>query len=286
VKFGETMVNYDLHIHTTASDGLLTPESIFKIALAKGLKGIAITDHDTIDALPECELIASNYSMDFIPGIEISSDYKKYEIHILGYFIDYSDNKLLSFLDWLQQTREYRNVKMIELLQKLGYDVHYEEIHKNLDTHNKSIGRPHIARLLIEKGYFSNIKEVFDKLLGTNKPAYVNRQKVSIQDAARAILESKGIPIIAHPLINSKFNMENDFKSFIKYCVESGIMGIEVFHTQHNEEQEEYLFELAKKYKLIITGGSDCHGELIDGDYLLGSRGINSIDMLRLNTDK
>lgn len=286
MKFGENMVNYDLHIHTIASDGLLTPDSIFKLALAKGLKGIAITDHDTLDSLPECELISSNCGMEFIPGIEISSDYKDYEIHILGYFIDYTNNNLARFLDWLQQTREARNIKMIKLLQNLGYDVCYEEIQKNMDIQNKSIGRPHIARLLIEKGYFNSTKEIFDKLIGTNQPAYVNRQKVSIQDAARVILESKGIPIIAHPLINSNFNRENDFEGFINYLVESGIMGIEVFHTQHNEEQEKYLYKLAKKYKLIISGGSDCHGELIDGDYLLGSKGIDSNNILILKSRK
>lgn len=276
------MVDYDLHIHTTASDGILSPDNIFKIAIDKDLKGISVTDHDTVDALSECDLIASNMGMDFIPGIEISTDYKNYEIHILGYFIDYNDKKLLSFLDWLQQTREDRNRKMIELLIKLGYNVSYEEILKNISVHNKSVGRPHIARLLIEKGYFRSINEVFSQLLGNDKPAYVNRLKISIEDAVSIITNSKGIPIIAHPLINDKFNENNDFEDFIKLCIEFGIKGIEVFHTKHNEGQEQYLFELAKKYKLAITGGSDCHGELIEGQYLLGSKGITSREILGL----
>lgn len=175
------MVDYDLHIHSTASDGLLIPDKIFKIALNKGLKGISITDHDTVNALSECNRSASVYGMDFIPGIEISSDYKDYEIHILGYYIDYKDEILLDFLDWLQQTRVDRNKKMIELLREQGYDIHYEEIVRKINIQNKSIGRPHIARLLIEKGYFNSINEVFNKLLGTDKPAYVNRQKVSLK---------------------------------------------------------------------------------------------------------
>lgn len=276
------MVDYDLHIHTTASDGILSPEKIFKIALNKSLKGISVTDHDTVNALGDCDLIASNYGMDFIPGIEISTDYKAYEIHILGYFIDYTDKKLLGFLEWLQQTRDNRNRKMIELLQKQGYNVSYEEILKSKDTCNKSIGRPHIARLLIEKGYVKNINEAFGRLIGSGKPAYVDRQKISIEDAVNIIIRSKGVPIIAHPLINKKFNENNDFESFIRSCIELGIKGIEVFHTLHNEEQEKYLLELARKYKLVITGGSDCHGELIEGNYLLGSKGVASREILGL----
>lgn len=276
------MVDYDLHIHTTASDGLLSTMEILKIAKDKGISGISITDHDTISALTECDFIARNYKIDFIPGIEISTDYKGYEIHILGYFIDYTDTALLSFLNWMQQTREDRNKKMIELLQGQGYVINYEEIVESVSNQNKSIGRPHIARLLIEKGYFESIKEVFSQLLGTGKPAYVNRLKISIEDAVSIIIKSKGIPIIAHPLINSKFNENNDFESFVKLCIELGIKGIEVFHTLHNEEQEQYLFELAKKYKLAITGGSDCHGELIQGHYLLGNKGVTLREMLEL----
>jgi predicted metal-dependent phosphoesterase TrpH len=276
------MVDYDLHIHTTASDGLLSPKEIFKIANDKGLSGISVTDHDTINALAECSFLACDYGMDFIPGIEISSDYKGYEIHILGYYIDYTDTTLLSFLDWMQQKREDRNKKIIKLLEGQGYNVNYEEILKSININNKSIGRPHIARLLIEKGYFNSIGEVFSQLLGAGKPAYVNRHKISIEDAANIIIKSKGIPVIAHPLINNKFNENNDIEGFIRLCIEFGIKGIEVFHTLHNEEQEKYLLELARKYKLVITGGSDCHGELIEGDYLLGSKGITSREILGL----
>lgn len=276
------MVDYDLHIHSTASDGLLSPKEIFKIAKNKGLHGIAVTDHDTVKALTECDLLAGSYGMDFIPGIEISSDYNEYEIHILGYYIDYTDLELLNFLDWMQQTRENRNKKMIQFLNDQGYDVQYEELIKGRDSYNNSIGRPHIARLLMEKGYFNSISEVFNKLLGTGKPAYVNRQKISIEEAVRVILNSNGIPIIAHPLIDKKFNENVDFQSFIKMCVNIGIRGIEVFHTEHNEEQEKYLCSLARKYNLLITGGSDCHGELIEGNYLLGSKGISLKEILEL----
>lgn len=280
------MVDYDLHIHSTASDGLLTPEEIFKIAMQKGLYGIAVTDHDTIKALAGCNSLSSTYGLDFVPGIEISSDYNDYEIHILGYFIDYTDLGLLKFLDWMQQTRENRNKKIIDLLQRQGYDIQFEEIIKNIDNQNKSIGRPHIARLLINKGYFSSINEVFNKLLGDGKPAYVNRQKISIEEAASVIIRSKGIPVIAHPLINNRFNENNDFEGFIKMCIEYGIKGIEVYHTLHNGEQEKYLLEIAQKYKLSITGGSDCHGEIIKGNYLLGSKGITLKDMHELKKIK
>lgn len=276
------MVDYDLHIHSTASDGLLTPEDIFKIAFNKRLKGIAITDHDTINALSQCYEIAAGYGMDFIPGIEIGANYNGYEIHILGYYIDCTNKELLDFLDWMKQTRKDRNKRMIELLQEQGYDVHYEEITRKMNLQEKSIGRPHIARLLIEKGYFNSINEVFDKLLGNGKPAYVSRHKVSMEDAVSIILRSKGIPVIAHPLIDEKFNENNDIENFIKYCINIGIKGVEVFHTMHSEEKEKCLLHLANKYQLIITGGSDCHGELIDGKYLLGSKGISEIKITEL----
>lgn len=281
-KNGDIMVDYDLHIHSTASDGLLTPDEIFKIAEDKGLQGLSVTDHDTIDALSICDLIAGNYGMDFIPGIEISSDYNDYEIHILGYYIDYANFELLNFLEQMQQTREERNKRMIRLLEEQGYDIHYEEVVNGLDAQNKSIGRPHIARLLIDKGYFKSIGEVFDKLLGSGKPAYVNREKISIEAAVSVILKSNGIPVIAHPLIDKSFNENTDFEGFIKMCIGLGIKGIEVFHTDHSEDQEKYIYEIAKKYKLIITGGSDCHGEILEGNYLLGSKGITSREILEL----
>lgn len=276
------MIDYDLHIHTTASDGLFSPEGVLKTAANKGLRGIAVTDHDTIGALAECEHMAYRYNVDFITGIEISTDYMNYEIHILGYFIDYTDRLLLRFLDWMQQTREDRNRKMVELLQRQGYDICYEEI-ANMKKDNKSIGRPHIARSLIEKGYFQNMSEVFNKLLGAGKTAYVSREKISIRKAADVISGAKGIPVVAHPLIDNRFN---DIESFIKICIESGIKGIEVFHSLHSKEQEHYLYNLADKYKLGITGGSDCHGELIDGNYLLGSKGISANEMLELKKIK
>lgn len=276
------MVDYDLHIHSIASDGLLTPEDIFKVAFNKGLKGIAITDHDTINALSQCYGIASDYEMDFIPGIEISANYNEYEIHILGYYIDYTDKKLLDFLDRMKQTRKDRNKRMIGLLQEQGYDVYYEEIIKKMNLQDKSIGRPHIARLLIEKGYFNSVNEVFDKLLGAGKPAYISRHKVSMEEAVSVVLGSKGIPVIAHPLIDDKFIRNNDINSFIKYCTNLGVKGVEVFHTKQNEDKEKYLLNLANKFQLIITGGSDCHGELIEGKYLIGSKGISEIEIIEL----
>lgn len=276
------MVEYDLHIHSTASDGLMNPERIFKLAVNKALKGISVTDHDTINALEECNSKASEFGLDFIPGIEISSDYNDYEIHILGYYIDFNNATLLAFLDYLRQTRENRNKEMIKLLHKQGYNINYEEIASERDIHNESIGRPHIARMLVKKGYFNNINEVFDKLLGSGKPAYVSREKISIEMAVDIILKSNGIPVLAHPLIDSKFNENVDFENFIRMCIECGVKGIEVFHTSHNEKQEKYLLELARKYNLTKTGGSDCHGELIEGNYLLGSKGITSMEMIEL----
>lgn len=255
-------MNFDLHVHTNYSDGLLSYEEVIDLAIKKGLSGIAITDHDTVAAIGP----AVEYSKDFqdfclIPGIEFSSTYNDEEVHILGYFIDYTSYDIVKVTKKLQESRNTRSLKIIEKLNDLGINISIDEV-GNLDE-DVSIGRPHIARVLVEKGYVVNIKEAFDKYLAFGEAAYVDRYKLGIKETIDLINKSGGISILAHP------GLLKD-KKVIKHCIELGIDGLEFIHSEHDENEVISFSKTIKKYNLIGTGGSDCHGQLIGGEYLLG----------------
>ncbi|WP_168190019.1 PHP domain-containing protein [Caloramator sp. E03] len=280
------MIEYDLHIHSTASDGLLDPNKIFEVAKKKGLKGFSITDHDTVYALDTCNSLSKKYKIDFIPGIELSTYFNELEVHILGYYIDYKNEELLEFLSYIQQSRIQRINKMVERIKDLGYDISIEEIRLQADSKTKSLGRPHIGRLLVKKGYFKDTIEAFENLLERGKPGYVERYKLSTEDAIALIKKVGGLPVIAHPfVIDEKLNL-NDIKQLIIKFKECGAIGIEVFHSLQNNKQSEFLYKIALENDMVITGGSDCHGILNNGEYLLGNYGINSTLLKRLESVK
>lgn len=264
----------DLHIHTTFSDGLLTPEEVVDLAAKKELDGIAITDHDTtlgIDRAIERSKIYKDIQV--IPGIEFSCIYNTEEIHILGYFIDYKSPDLVQLTDNLILERRNRGYKIIDRLNTLGINITIDDVKKFSGENN--IGRPHIARALIEKGWVHNIDEAFNKYLEMGKAAYIERYKLSIEDAIDIIHKSKGIAVIAHPgLIKNK--------DIIYHCIKIGIDGIETVHSKHSKKEIEFYTKLANEHNLINTGGSDCHGELIDGDYMLGKYYIYLDDFNRM----
>lgn len=270
------MIEYDLHIHSTASDGLLDPSIIFEIAKKKGLKGFSITDHDTVDSLNTCNNLSTKYKIDFIPGIELSTYFDGLEVHILGYYIDYKNEELLEFLSYMQQSRIQRINKMVERIKNLGYDISIEEIQLQADSKTKSLGRPHIGRLLVKKGYFKDTVEAFETLLEKGKPGYVERYKLSTEDAITLIKKVGGIPVIAHPFVIDENLSFNDIKQLINKFKEYGAIGIEVFHSLQNDKQSEFLYNIALENDMAITGGSDCHGILNNGEYLLGNYGIDS----------
>lgn len=276
------MIEYDLHIHTKASDGLLEPNTIFKIAKGKKLTGLSITDHDTVDALESSEILSKKYSIDFIPGIELSSFYNGLEIHILGYYIDYRNFELLEVLKFLQQSRIERINKMIDKIIKQGYNIKIEEVELEAGSDVKSLGRPHIGRVLVKKGYFKDTSEAFDKLLESGKPGYVERYKLLTKDAISLIKKSKGIPVIAHPfIIDNNLNIF-DIKDLILNLKEYGAVGIEVYHSLQSNKQSKALYEIAKQNNMIITGGSDCHGICTNGEYILGKYGVSSTEIYEL----
>jgi predicted metal-dependent phosphoesterase TrpH len=246
----------DLHVHTTASDGSLTPREVVRRAKALGLKAIAVTDHDTVAGVEEALEEGILCGLEVIPGIEISVDVTKGTCHLLGYFIDYKDKDLLKRLLFIQRAREERNLKMLQKLKALGIDLTLEEV--KAQAKDGQICRPHFALAMIKKGYVSSVDEAFERFLKKGGPAYVEKFRLSPEEAIRMILQSKGIPVLAHP-----FTLElekEEFETFLKELKQHGLKGIEAYYPDHTLEQTEFYERLGKKYGLLITGGTDFHG--------------------------
>jgi len=245
---------YDLHVHTTASDGVHSPQEVIALAVEKGLAGLAITDHDTVDGIePGLHYItAHGLSIDLIPGIELNTDYGKDEVHILGYFIDYDDRGLISRLNDIRQERYHRAEKMVTKLQALGCNISLEQVQQL--AQGDLIGRPHIARALCLGGYAPSEPEAFGKYIARGRPGYVPRYKFSPNEAINLINQSGGIAILAHPgLINNVL--------IVNEIIDMGIEGLEVFYPEHSSEQVLKFARLASEFNLLTSGGSDFHGQ-------------------------
>lgn len=264
-------MRFDLHVHTNHSDGKLSPSEMIDIAVRKGLSGIAITDHDTTTGIDEA-IYRSNIYNNFkvIPGIELSSVYNDEEVHILGYFIEYKNPNLIKITNKLKKARIDRGEKIINKLNTLGYEISMKDV--ILFSGEDYIGRPHIARALISKGYVYSIQEAFDKLLNRGKPAYVERYKISIEECISLIKDNQGLSILAHP------GLLKD-KSIIRHCISLGIDGIECIHSKHDKGDIKIFSQIVKDNNLIMTGGSDCHGDSTNGPLLLGKYSIDIIDI-------
>ncbi|MDR3563535.1 MAG: PHP domain-containing protein [Negativicutes bacterium] len=243
----------DLHVHTTASDGRVTPDEILQQATAAGLSHIAITDHDTVDgllALKDMPQLASQPEV--IPGIEFSTDLATSEVHILGYFIDIRQPELVRQIKLIADDRRDRAERIVHKLNTLGYPISYRRV-LEIAGEGSSVGRPHLAAALLEKGYFSNFNQAFTGLLEKNGPAYIPHYKLSRKDTIDLIVCAGGIPVLAHPGL-----VGND--SVVLDTIRLGIRGIEVYHPKHNPAQTEKYRLLADELGLAITGGSDFHG--------------------------
>jgi predicted metal-dependent phosphoesterase TrpH len=243
----------DLHIHTTASDGRLTSERILTHAIEAGLSYISITDHDTVNGLLELYEKREHKTdmICIIPGIELSTDLPENEVHILGYNIDIYNFELRNQLDILVTHRHERTKRIIHKLYQLGYTIDYLRV-MELAQHATAIGRPHIARALIDKGYFSTISDVFITLLDKNGPAYVPHYKLTPLQVIALIKKAGGVPVVAHPGL-----IGND--GIVLDLINIGILGLEVYHPKHNTLQTQKYLDLASQYQLLVTGGSDFH---------------------------
>jgi hypothetical protein len=240
----------DLHIHTKTSDGRITSEEAVFLAHQSRLAAISIADHDTVDGIRAALELGKRYGIEVIPGVELSSEIKGIELHFLGYFIDWRDKWFRNKLSELQEARRDRAKKIIEKLRGLGIEISYEVI---LSSAGKVLGRPHIARLMLERGYVKSIDEAFDNYLGLGRPAHVKKFPLSPKEAIKMIRKLGGIPVLAHPIFARADDMLPDL-------IGMGLMGIEVYHGKHDAQATEHYKQLAKKYGLLITGGSGAHG--------------------------
>jgi len=256
----------DLHIHSTASDGRLTPADIVLEAARRGLSFIALADHDSIDGIASAQATARAFpGLKIIPGVEISTDVAEGEVHVLGYFIDYNDAEFNAALDRFKKSRLQRGQKMVAKLEKLGIHIDWQRVMEIAG--GSSIGRPHIAQAMLEKGYITSFKQAFNEYLGHNRPAYVERDKMTPKEAVELIIKAEGLPVLAHPLtLPDPEAMTVELKA-------GGLVGLEAYYNGYTPEEISRLLKLADKHELIATGGSDYHG-IEDTETAIGDSGL------------
>ncbi|MFC4766385.1 PHP domain-containing protein [Effusibacillus consociatus] len=257
---------YDLHAHTTASDGTFTPGELVQHAKKRGLAGVAVTDHDSTDGIEEAMDAGNKLNVDVVPGVEINTEYEGKEVHVLGYYFDRSSKSLQDLFRILREQRVTRMDRILEKLHSLGIRIERDEVIS--EAAEGSIGRPHIARVLIKKGLAQDIREAFDKYLSRGAPAYVERFKLDPGDAIRLIREANGVPILAHPGLVGK-------DALIEELIPAGLLGIEAFHPDHSEDARHRYAKMAEELGIIATGGSDFHGS---GAEHRGDLGTVSVD--------
>ncbi|MBW1649154.1 MAG: PHP domain-containing protein [Deltaproteobacteria bacterium] len=252
----------DLHIHTTASDGTLSPEQVLKSAEKLNLKAISITDHDTLEGCRQAVKAGIPKAVKFITGIEISAEFpeklkNKNGLHILGYNIKLDDAQFEKELIPLKKAREDRNIKMIERLAGLGIKISLQDL--NAQAKTGLCGRPHFAAVMLQKKHVRSLNEAFDRYIGVKGKAYIPKYKISCKKVIQSIKNAGGIPVLAHPIF---LNMHSEnLKSFISYLKSVGLEGIEVFYPEHKAADTAYYIKLAEEFGLKKTGGTDYHGK-------------------------
>jgi len=251
----------DLHIHTTASDGTFLPRRVVREAAKRGINVIAITDHDTVQGIPEAIRAGRDINVEVIPGVELATDVRGVEVHILGLFIDWKSKTLQNTLKHLSLQRVSRMRKMISKLAQFGMNIKFEEVSEL--AKGGIIGRLHLAQVIKKKGHVEHIAEAFNKYIGDKKACYVSRHKLSQEETISLIHRTGGISIIAHPMLLHRDDI-------IIELIKKGLCGIEAFYHHQAKEINEYYQKMAKDYGLLVTGGSDCHGEAKD-QILMGS---------------
>jgi len=264
----------DLHLHTTASDGKLTPSELVRRAAELKLDVIAITDHDSVEGIqPALEESRNFPELTVIPGVEINTDVPKGEVHILGYFINYRDPEFNRALKELRNSRYERGRKMVAKLGEMNIKVNWDRVVELAG--NGSVGRPHIAQAMREQGFVSSLREAFDNYIGRNCPAYVKRKKLTPLEAVKLVLDAEGLPVLAHPA-----DIES-LEQFAMKLKKAGIIGIEIYYNGYNASTIDQLEKLAKKNNLISLGGSDFHGL----DDSIGAN-MGSVDVPRNSVEK
>ena len=251
------MDKIDLHIHTTASDGTMCPRDVVSLAAMQGLKAIAITDHDTMAGLSKAGEAGELLGVTIVPGIELSTEYQGSEVHLLGYFLDPEAEKLRDYMSWVLEARRSRNEKIVEKLQRKGFDISMEQL--EAENPGAVLGRPHMAARLVKIGAVDSVKEAFRRYLSRGRSCYVAREYIPLADGAKLIRDCGGVAVLAHPL---QYGFDRTkLEGLVKAAAASGVTGMEIYYTGYTKSDMDKLFDLAEKYTLLPTGGSDVHGE-------------------------
>lgn len=241
----------DLHLHTQFSDGTFTPEELAGHGARLGFAALALTDHDTVEGCARMEAACAAAGIEFIPGAELTAEHNDTELHVLGYFLDTHNQKLLAEIAKFQAVRQNRIREMVALINEQGVPLEVDSVFALANC--KSPGRPHVARAMVKAGLVSHLDEAFERFLKKNRPAWVPKKKVSALEAIDLIHQAGGLAVMAHPGLNRTDEV-------IPAMVDAGLDGIECFHTKHSTAASERYLEIAEKFNLLITGGSDCHG--------------------------
>jgi 3',5'-nucleoside bisphosphate phosphatase len=268
-------LKFDLHLHTTESDGRLTPAELVKLARSRGLSVIAVTDHDSVGGIDDALREAGNGPpITVVPGVEINTDLSTGELHVLGYFLDYKGPELLKSLKKIRESRIGRAKMMVDRLSQLGKPVEWQRVLEL--ARGESICRPHIAQAMLEKGYVSTEREAFDNYIGRNGPAYVEREKLKPVEAVRIIKQAHGLPVLAHPADIP------DLDDMLKQLMEAGLVGLEAYYAQYDKATINKLVEIAGRHRLLTTGGTDYHHFGDNAEIPLGSADVPAESIKRL----
>ncbi|MFV0438206.1 MAG: PHP domain-containing protein [Desulfopila sp.] len=263
-------MSIDLHIHSTFSDGTLSPTELVALARTRGLTAISITDHDTVEGTAEAIEAGQKAKMTIVPGIEMSVVFAEVHLHLLGYYLSARDQHLLTRLKDIQDARRRRNSRIIEKLGALGIEISMAEVERKSPL--GQTGRPHIAQVLVDKGVVSSIDQAFSRFLGRRGGAYAPRKVLDAAEGIALICGARGIPVLAHPMTID--NSLRRIPALVERLVALGLQGIEAYYPGHSARNQKQLCALAERHDLVVTGGSDYHGSVRPDTTLAGGSNV------------
>jgi len=251
--------NFDLHTHSNASDGSYSPGDLVKLAAESGVTTLALTDHDTVSGVVEAVVAGKNFGVTVIPGVEISIDFSPGTMHICGYYLDIDNPELQAGLNFVQVARRNRNPRIIEKLKVLGLNITLDEVKAVAGP--DQLGRPHFAKVLVQKGYANDTQEAFNKYLAKGAPAYMDKQRLPLAQAVAMIKAAGGVAVLAHP-VQLRLETMADYLTKFTELKTAGVEGIEAFNSYQSEAENQQFYGITKELDMLITAGSDFHGEI------------------------
>ncbi len=260
----------DLHVHTNASDGTLSPAETVRHACRRGLSALAVTDHDTVEGVAEALAAGIDAGIEVVPGIEISAEHHLGTLHVLGYYIHHDDQRLRGRIDVLQQARNERNPRIIARLRELGVAITLEQVEREAET--GQVGRPHFAKVMVQQGFVRSVREAFDRYLKKGACAYIDKYRFPADAAIACIRDAGGVAVLAHPAIIGPHSSAV-LQELVAELTGYGLQGIEVYYPEHSSAQQQLYKSLARRFGLVETGGSDFHGTNVNGIEIGTGRG-------------